>query len=228
LNYSKTLDFGGEEMKKIILAACTIFVGVSLAYAEDAVGRQKRDLDLTLYSLVGISVFTIDGANQDSRYEDISDNPIPLVVGAGFFMQIGDRFAYGADYMYGQKGGFRIIESPMYIQYTAARIGPLNIAPQVGFTFGNAQITTFEPGGTDWNASVINSNYFTGRIGLAANLRFRNGLFLGLKGGYNVPFQGVNDWTVRGTDAESGLSDRLSQLHFDVTFGTTKSLVGRD
>jgi hypothetical protein len=202
-----------RHMKRIVLSACITLITISTLYAEGARGRSNRDVDLVLYSLAGISGFAIDGANKDPRFDDVESYLKTANVGAGFFLQMGDRFAYGADYLYGQSRDFRILESPVFVQYAVASLGPVSIAPQVGLTFGNAQISSFDSGNGDRNATIITSDYLIGRLGVGVNMSFGNGIFLGLKSGYNLPLFPDEDWSVPRSGEDFGRGDRLGQNH---------------
>jgi hypothetical protein len=194
--------------------------------------QDSFQLDLTLYSLLGTSVLEIDPINQNALFNKVPDNLGTFNIGAGFFLQVGDHFAYGADYLYGfytvdgSEGlqEVRVFESPFFVQYKVLKMGLFSLAPQIGFTFGSMEIQSYDLNSTI--AAVATAQYFTGRIGVSLNFDIKNGLYLGVKGGYNFPFSGEETWKYRGSEIDTIALFKPTQFHINLLIGTRTSING--
>lgn len=219
-----------------IIISLAILFNLFTASVASATQQDKNEgipIRLTLYSLLGTSFYQLNKVNESEPFQSAQNEIMTLNLGAGFFSQIGDHFAYGADYLYGSHSSgnsyrqidTRIMESPFFVQYKVLSWKGHSIAPQIGFTIGSMQISSYDKKLDLNNSTVITRNYFTGRIGVSFNFTLSDGLYIGLKSGYNFPFSNEDNWKVVGSGMDYGMKDNAGQFYLNLVIGTTVVLL---
>jgi hypothetical protein len=139
------------------------------------------------------------------------------VVGVQFLYSSGSNSNNSGEIQY---TGF---ENALTFGYNISRSRTWRIEPNIGIMLSNNQlIVQDKESGSFQNLA---NNQVTANAGIDLKLINQNGLFTGIKIGYQLPLSGDTEWINKVSDRSSGLKDNIGAFYVQLNIGGLLSLV---
>jgi len=137
---------------------------------------------------------------------------------------VGVQFLYSSGTNSNSSGEIQYVgfENALSLGYNISRSRIWRIEPNVGIALSSSQLIVQDTVSGSFQ-NLIN-NQLAANAGLDVKFIDQNGLFTGLKIGYQIPFSGDTEWKDKVTDTASSLSDNMGSFYVQLNAGGLLSL----
>lgn len=208
-------------MKSLLVTFVVVVVLVA-----DVTAQTHRESGIYFGAIAGTKISSFDrqfAADIDPQFYSFS-------IGAGSAWTNG-RYVAGVQFLYSsgtnsnrsgemQYTGF---ENALTLGYNIADKSRWSIEPNAGIVLSNNQLIVQDTDSGSFQ-NLIN-NQVAATFGVNVKLIDQNGLFTGMRLGYQLPLSGETEWINKVSDRSSGLKDNIGAFYVQLNIGGFLSLV---
>lgn len=193
---------------------------VILTFNSSLLGQETKDNGIYFGAIIGTKY------NDFSRQFNVDINPelYSFSIGAGSAWTknnyvIGFEFLYSSAQKDNSSGEIQYIgfSNTLSFGYNISSNKTWKIEPTIGIVLDNNQLISQNISNNTFQN--LTNNQISGSVGLNIKTVGQNGLFTGVKIGYNFPFSGETAWEDKITGNASGLRDNVGSFYLQLNLG---------
>lgn len=202
-------------MKSLLLT-----LAVMLVLVAGVTAQSHRESGIYFGAIAGTKISSFDR----HFVADINPQFNAFSIGAGSAWTNG-RYVAGVQFLYtsGTNSNlsgemqYTAFENALSLGYTIAGNSRWSLAPNAGIVLSNNQLIVQDTESGSFQ-NLIN-NQAAATFGVNVKLIDQNGLFTGIRLGYQLPLSGDTEWRNKVADTRSGLQDNLGSFYVQLNIG---------